>query len=264
MALPGLRRRRPHRLHRARPRRRRSAFLVDVLGCEYLYSLGPFRHDDSDWMAEHLDVHPARGHARTRFFRCGGQADLRGVRVLRAGPATTDRRATATSAATTSRSTSTTSTPPSTYLREHGRHACSATRPRARGPAEGQRWIYFLSALGHAVRAGQLPRRQGVRPASAPPRRPRATRRSERHRAGAAGTGAASERIAGHLRDGDPRAASIGPGERIRQEEVAERLGASRLPVREALRMLEAEGLTEHEAQQGRPGAAARRRTRST
>ena len=33
-------------------------FLVDVLGFEYLYSLGPFRHDDSDWMQEHLDVAP--------------------------------------------------------------------------------------------------------------------------------------------------------------------------------------------------------------
>lgn len=33
------------------------------------------------------------------------------------------------------------------------------------------------------------------------------------------------------------------PGERIRQDELAERHGASRLPVRDALRMLEAEGL---------------------
>jgi DNA-binding GntR family transcriptional regulator len=62
--------------------------------------------------------------------------------------------------------------------------------------------------------------------------------------------GAASERIAAHLRaailSGD-----IAPGERIRQEEVAERLGTSRLPVREALRILEAEGLTELEANKG-------------
>ncbi|HTE72853.1 MAG TPA: GntR family transcriptional regulator [Actinomycetes bacterium] len=62
--------------------------------------------------------------------------------------------------------------------------------------------------------------------------------------------GAASERIAAHLRaailSGD-----IGPGERIRQEEVADRLGTSRLPVREALRILEAEGLTELEANKG-------------
>jgi DNA-binding GntR family transcriptional regulator len=61
---------------------------------------------------------------------------------------------------------------------------------------------------------------------------------------------AASERIAAHLRDAI-LSGEIGPGERIRQEEVAERLGTSRLPVREALRMLEAEGLTEHTANKG-------------
>jgi DNA-binding GntR family transcriptional regulator len=64
------------------------------------------------------------------------------------------------------------------------------------------------------------------------------------------GVGAASERIAAYLRDailfGD-----LLPGQWIRQEEVAARLGTSRLPVREALRMLEAEGLTEHEANKG-------------
>ena len=52
----------------------------------------------------------------------------------------------------------------------------------------------------------------------------------------------ASHRIAGALRtailDGDYR-----PGERIRQEDVAARSGASRIPVREALRLLQAEGL---------------------
>lgn len=61
----------------------------------------------------------------------------------------------------------------------------------------------------------------------------------------ASATSATSVRVADHL-----RAAILGgefaPGERIRQEEIAERLGTSRLPVREALRMLEAEGLTEH------------------
>lgn len=61
---------------------------------------------------------------------------------------------------------------------------------------------------------------------------------------------AASERIAAHLREAI-LAGEIGPGERIRQEEVAERLGVSRLPVREALRILEAEGLTELTANKG-------------
>lgn len=61
---------------------------------------------------------------------------------------------------------------------------------------------------------------------------------------------AASERIAAHLRQAII-SGEIPPGARLRQEEIAERLNASRLPVREALRMLEAEGLTEHVANKG-------------
>jgi DNA-binding GntR family transcriptional regulator len=63
-------------------------------------------------------------------------------------------------------------------------------------------------------------------------------------------TGPASQRVADYLRrailGGD-----IAPGQRVRQAMVAERFGASRLPVREALRMLEAEGLIENEANKG-------------
>lgn len=63
-------------------------------------------------------------------------------------------------------------------------------------------------------------------------------------------TDVGSGRVAAYLREailgGDLR-----PGMRIRQEEIAERLGASRLPVREALRMLEAEGLIESEPHKG-------------
>lgn len=59
-----------------------------------------------------------------------------------------------------------------------------------------------------------------------------------------------SERIATYLR-GEILTGAIGPGERIRQEDIADRLGASRLPVREALRMLEVEGLTELETNKG-------------
>lgn len=56
------------------------------------------------------------------------------------------------------------------------------------------------------------------------------------------GHGAAGLRVADALRsailDGD-----WAPGDRIRQEDLAERYGASRVPVREALRTLESEGL---------------------
>lgn len=59
-----------------------------------------------------------------------------------------------------------------------------------------------------------------------------------------------STRVAAYLRE-----AILGgrfrPGDRIRQEEVAAQFGASRLPVREALRILAAEGLTELEPHKG-------------
>src|SRR5690554_690601 len=54
--------------------------------------------------------------------------------------------------------------------------------------------------------------------------------------------GASAHRIAAGVRD-SILAGEIGPGERVRQEMVAARYGASRVPVREALRILEAEGL---------------------
>ena len=60
----------------------------------------------------------------------------------------------------------------------------------------------------------------------------------------------ASERVAEHLRR-VILAGEIAPGGRIRQEEIADLFGMSRLPVREALRMLEIEGLTELQTNRG-------------
>jgi DNA-binding GntR family transcriptional regulator len=60
----------------------------------------------------------------------------------------------------------------------------------------------------------------------------------------------ATQRIADHLRKAILRG-TIEPGERVRQEDIAQQLGASRLPVREALQMLAAEGLVENEPNKG-------------
>lgn len=60
----------------------------------------------------------------------------------------------------------------------------------------------------------------------------------------------ASHRVADHLRE-QILSGAIRPGEWIRQEEVAETFELSRLPVREALRMLAAEGLTEMHPNKG-------------
>jgi catechol 2,3-dioxygenase-like lactoylglutathione lyase family enzyme len=47
-----------------------TRFFVDVIGCEYVYSIGPIEDPDGDWMLRQLNV-PARSRVRElRFFRC--------------------------------------------------------------------------------------------------------------------------------------------------------------------------------------------------
>jgi DNA-binding GntR family transcriptional regulator len=60
----------------------------------------------------------------------------------------------------------------------------------------------------------------------------------------------ASQRIADHLRE-QILAGQLAPGTRIIQEELAEELRTSRLPVREALRILQSKGLVTLRANQG-------------
>jgi catechol 2,3-dioxygenase-like lactoylglutathione lyase family enzyme len=50
-------------------------FLVDVLGCQHIYSLPQMRHDD-DWMLAHLNVEPRRVVTEIRFYRCGNGLNL--------------------------------------------------------------------------------------------------------------------------------------------------------------------------------------------
>ena len=117
---------------------------------------GPFRHDDSDWMPEHLNVHPRAVMEQLRFFRCGGQAifevfeyaapdqdtdlprnsDIGGHHValyVDDLDAAVD------------------------YLRGSAASPCSASRPRARARRRAALGL-LPRALGHAVRAGDLPR----------------------------------------------------------------------------------------------------------
>ncbi len=57
---------------------------------------------------------------------------------------------------------------------------------------------------------------------------------------------AAYRRLLDELRDG-----RLGPGDRLRETDLAARLGVSRTPVREAIRQLEADGLVVHVPRQG-------------
>ena len=63
-------------------------------------------------------------------------------------------------------------------------------------------------------------------------------------------SGGAGARVADHIRSAILHG-EFAAGQRIRQETIAKRLGASRLPVREALRTLESEGLVTLEPNKG-------------
>lgn len=51
-------------------------FFTGVLGCTRVYSLGPFVHEDDDWMTEHLGVHARTVMRRLHFYRCGNGSNF--------------------------------------------------------------------------------------------------------------------------------------------------------------------------------------------
>ncbi|HEV3355748.1 MAG TPA: VOC family protein [Pseudonocardiaceae bacterium] len=121
-------------------------FFTDVLGFEYLYTLGPLRDDEGHWMSEHLNVSDRAVAPRIQFFRIGGQAILEVFEYE-----TPDQRR----------------EPPrnsdigghhlAVYVEDldaaladlRGRGLRVLGEPTAsKGPHEGQRWIYFLSPWG--------------------------------------------------------------------------------------------------------------------
>jgi glyoxylase I family protein len=119
-------------------------FLVDVLGFEYLYSLGPFKHDD-DWMATHLAVHP-RAEMNNRFYRCGGETLLEVFEYDAPDQRTTQ-----------PRNSDIGGHHVAMYVDdldaavEHLKAAgveVFAGPTASKGPADGNRWIYFLSPWG--------------------------------------------------------------------------------------------------------------------
>ena len=121
-------------------------FLVDVLGCEYMYTLGPFRHDDTDWMREHLGVDPRAVMEELRFYRCGGQAVFE-VFQYAAPERRTDQ----------PRNSDVGGHHVALYVEDLdvavdyllAQGVTVMGEPTAsRGPSEGQRWVYFLAPWG--------------------------------------------------------------------------------------------------------------------
>jgi glyoxylase I family protein len=119
-------------------------FLVDVLGCEYLYTLGPFE-PDGDWMSTHLNVHPVT-RMENRWFRCGDQA----VFEVFAYDAPDQRDAVPKNSDVGGHHVALyvdDLDAAVTYLKDEGVRVCEGPTA-SRGPALGNRWIYFMAPWG--------------------------------------------------------------------------------------------------------------------
>jgi catechol 2,3-dioxygenase-like lactoylglutathione lyase family enzyme len=121
-------------------------FFVGVLGCEYMYALGPYRHDDSPWMREHLGVDERTVMERLHFYRLGGQAVFEVFQY-----------AAEVQADTPPRNSDVGGHHVAVYvddldasveaLRGAGLRVLGDPTT-SRGASEGQRWVYFLSPWG--------------------------------------------------------------------------------------------------------------------
>jgi catechol 2,3-dioxygenase-like lactoylglutathione lyase family enzyme len=121
------------------------AFFIDVLGCEYMYALGPFAHDDT-WMSEHLNVADDTVMRRLHFYRLGGQAifevfEYRATDQRTAPPRNSDIGGHHV-ALYVSDLDAAVAHLAALGLRVLGEPTVSA------GPSAGQRWVYFLSPWG--------------------------------------------------------------------------------------------------------------------
>lgn len=122
-----------------------KAWLIDVLGCEYMYSLGPFESDD-DWMAAHLNVDRRAVMRQLHFFRCGGQAIFEVFQYEAPEQQTVPPRNSDVGGHHVALYVEDLDAAVA-YLREAGVKVLGDPTT-SRGPSEGQRWVYFLSPWG--------------------------------------------------------------------------------------------------------------------
>jgi catechol 2,3-dioxygenase-like lactoylglutathione lyase family enzyme len=123
-----------------------TRFLVDVLGCEHLYSLGPFASDGDDWMAEHLNVHPRATVPQNRFFRLGGRTVLEVFAYTAPDQRTTMPRNSDIGGHHIALYVDDLDAAVG-YLRAAGVTVCGEPTAST-SHHEGQRWVYFLSPWG--------------------------------------------------------------------------------------------------------------------
>lgn len=121
-------------------------FFVGVLGCEYMYRLGPFQDADGTWMRDHLNVDSRTVMRRLHFYRLGAQAVFEVFEY-----AATDQ------VAQPPRNSDVGGHHVALYVEDLDLAVAALHRnglrvlgepTTSRGPSAGQRWVYFLSPWG--------------------------------------------------------------------------------------------------------------------
>ena len=121
-------------------------FFVNVIGCERVYSLGPFAHAEGDWMLEHLNVHPRTIMRKLNFYRCATGPNFEVFQFESAdGQAPQPRNSDLGGHHLAFYVDDLDSAVG--YLRSQGIRVLGEPT-ESRSASEGQRWVYFLSPWG--------------------------------------------------------------------------------------------------------------------
>ncbi|MBV1790173.1 VOC family protein [Marinobacterium sp. D7] len=135
-------------------------FLVDVMGCEAFFTIGPFGPFEDDWMSENLDVNPRATIPVAHLVRCGNGTNFEIFEYT-----SPDQR---------------TQKPKNsdigghhiafyvddldeamTYMKGKGVKFLGAPHPFTSGPLQGLTWIYFLAPWGMQMELVSAPDGKG-------------------------------------------------------------------------------------------------------
>ena len=137
-----------------------TRFFVDVIGCQYVYSLSRMQDLHGDWMQRHLNV-PARVAVReVRFLRCGFGPNFEifeyeGEDLKQVPPRNCDAGGHHLAFYVDDFSAAL------TYLRNSDVRVLGEPTVRSSGPSAGQTWVYFLSPWGMQLELVSFPHGKG-------------------------------------------------------------------------------------------------------
>lgn len=129
-------------------------FFVDIIGCEFVYKLGPWVRED-DWFAEHLNINPRSVLKELRFYRCKSGPNFEVFEFespdqVRTEPANSDVGGHHIAFYVDDLDAAV------DYLHSKGLRVLGEPTASS-GASEGQRWVYFLSPWGQQFELVSFP-----------------------------------------------------------------------------------------------------------